>query len=1021
MLTNSFSFGNTNRTNMPNTDHFQKNPDFYSSPQHGKSAERVPTNHRYKFFKQTHFTAGDYEQFLEYWDRSSHVKSVADTKTTSAAAADYDCPLYHNISCNDIIHTFEYIFHKFKKGIFFKIIDNNLKVFLPFSKIEYTNEWSDRVSVDTRLYKNIYELMEKSSTYSGHSFDPNRIHYLKDHWYANNGLLRYEYPISENDSGVSAIRDMLLTLCQERSVPDGEYFINKRDFPILKKNRTETYDCIYGNDTPLLSHSYHKYCPILGMTTTEAHADIAIPTWDDWARVMFPSGKYFGKDFLSYPDPFVANYQDKKDTAVFRGASTGLGTTVDDNPRLYFAKLSREKWVDDDGKLFLDCAITKWNCRPRKTTNTPYYDTIRKELMDELGVGEYLSMEEQAKYKFILHLPGHSEAYRLPMELATGSVVLLYPCQYRLWFSHMLEPYVHYVPLDQTKRDDIFEKIRWCKQHPIECETIAMNARQFYTEHLCKDGVLDYWQRLLVDLQQIVGKIQFPMTNMFDFQKTVEEEALGVEQTILHNEKLFPVHAHLTPDLDLSHLSPRSFQIFLHRIDPSIILQLIHDTPIWKQSKNVSIKKIMVAGRTLCVKTPVHVVPKDISHECFIGQIGLNKLANVCPMVSFQHGRWGDSIVSDFVVGETLEKAIYQQKSENVCNFIRIVLCQISILLHHIQADIGFIHYDMYPWNIIIHENTEGTIFHLPFHHDKTITFQPPFYPVLIDFGKSHIVYKNMHFANISPFHLHLHQDILSVLVSTMFIVIQNHKIPLKDLRGIVQLVNYIGQTKYSDGKKFDNITQIKQFLKIKKKYSNMLMDDKTEFKDTDPIQLFKYISASNPSSLGFSITNQPSPLIFDAEIHYSRVFITRELSITNLHLDNNVHAPSSKNPINVFYTTFLSQDFDIDDLVRLASKEWKITKMQGLSSSSPQPQLPRFFSHPDMNDISGYSPMISRYYERRKLFSIIAYALTSLPQLAPYRDKISLFSSYLQPILSANRHSSIPNHLALYSNRLQK
>lgn len=1005
-ITNKFfSFGNTNRINMPNTDHFQKNPDFYSSSQEGKSAERIQTNHRYKFFKQTHFTAGDYEQFLEYWDRSSHVKSIV--LSNAVGISDY-CPLYKNLSCRDVIHTFEYIFHKFKKGIFFKIVDNNLKVFLPFSKIEYTNEWSDRVNVDTRLYKNIYELMERSSSHSGHSFDPNRIHYMKDHWYANNGLLRYEYPISENDSGVSSIRDMLMTLCKERSVPDGEYFINKRDFPILKRDKTETYDCIYGENTPLLSHNYDKYCPILGMTTTDEHADIAVPTWDDWARVMFSRQKFFGKDFLSYPDPFVDNYKDKIDTAVFRGASTGLGTTIADNPRLYFTKLSREGKKDVDGKLFLDCAITKWNCRPRKNVHSAFYDTIHKEVIEELGVGNYLSMQEQSQYKFILHLPGHSEAYRLPMELATGSVILLYPCRYRLWFSHLLKPYTHYVPLDPTNPHDVFDKIQWCKQHPLECEKIASNARQFYVNQLSLDAILNYWQRLLVDLQQFVGKIQFPFKNMFDYQQEVEEDALLVEQSILHSKRLFPFHANMTPDLDLSHLSPRSFQVFLHKMDPHHILQIIDETPIWKQSKNVVMKKIVIAGKTLCVKTPIHVVPKDISHECFVGQIGLNKLANVCPMVSFQYGKWGDSILTDFVMGDTLEKSIYQQKTEHVCQFVRLILCQISILLHHIQSDIGFIHYDLYPWNIVIHENTEGTIFRLPINHDKTITFKPAFYPVLIDFGKSHIVYKNMHFANISPFHLHLHQDILSILVSTMFIVIQNHKIPPKDMRAIVHLVNYVGQTRYSNGKRFDNITQIKQFLKIKKKYSNMLMmDDKTDFKDMDPIRLFEYI---HPSSDLFSISNKPSPIFVDTEIHYSRLYIVHELSIPN-HIVNITTIP--KNPVHSFYTIYMNPDPDMDELVRLASMEWKIIPHCVDKSSA---QLPRFFSHPDPNNV-GLTPLISRYYERRKMYSIISYAFMNIPQLAEYRDKIQLFSSYLKPILPANSHSSIVNHLALYNN----
>lgn len=1014
---------------MPNTDHFQKIPDFFSSREEGKSIKHANTNPRYKFFKQTHFTAGDYEQFLENWDKSSHVKSINPEVIPGLQLA----PFYKNLSSDDVLHTFEYIFHKYKKGIFFKIIGNELRVFLPFSKIEYTNEWSDKIRVNPSKYKNIYDLFQKSSVLSGHVYNPDKIHYMKDHWYANNGLLRYEFPISENDSGISTIRDMLLTLCRERNVPDGEYFINKRDFPILKKNRTEAYESIYGENVSLLSHSYEKYCPILGMTTTTDHADIPIPTWDDWSRVMFPE-KVFGKDFLEYPDPHVLGYRDKLDTAVFRGASTGLGTTIEDNPRLYFCFLSKQGRCDVDGKPFLDCSITKWNCRPRKTISNPYYDTIDKDLMESLGVGDFMTMKDQAHYKFILHLPGHSEAYRLSMELAMGSVILYYPCRYKLWYSSWLKEYEHYVPLDPNNPEDVFDKIKWCKQNPEKCEKIAHNARQFYLEKLSKDAILDYLQNLLGNLQDTTGSIIFPKKNMYDFQLEIEKEALEIEKKITQNKRLFPFQYHDDFDGDLSHLHPRSFQVFLHRMDPEKIIKLIHDTPIWKQSKNVVIKKIIIAGRTLCVKTPITVVQKDVFHECFVGQVGLNKMANICPMILFQYGRWGDSIITDFVEGETLEKFIHQQKSEDVCKNLRLILSQISILLHYIQGELGFIHYDLYPWNIIIRKNTENTHFSFPVQNSsKTIDFQPPFYPVLIDFGKSHIVYKNMHFANISPFHIHLHQDILSILISSVYIVVQNHKLPSKYIRDIIHLINYIGKTKYTQFRHFENITQIKQFLKIKKKYSNMLLDDKTEFKNMDPLCLYQYINSSNNI---FHCHKKISGLTLSLEIYYSRFMIIHELSKV-FHQDMNLYhvfqneRQSQKNPINAFFQLYIDYHMGsiifpdkmenqscLDTLVQHGKKEWQFKEKETINDGLLL-DLPRFFSHPNIKSIEGIRS-VSHYYERHKVFSIIAHAICHIPDLAFLSEKAKPFlSHYLRPMLIANKHVSIANHLSLYKSSL--
>ena len=55
---------------MTTTSHLQKIPDFFTSPDDCVKAEKqhIQTNSRYKNFDQTHFTAGDIEQFHLYKD-----------------------------------------------------------------------------------------------------------------------------------------------------------------------------------------------------------------------------------------------------------------------------------------------------------------------------------------------------------------------------------------------------------------------------------------------------------------------------------------------------------------------------------------------------------------------------------------------------------------------------------------------------------------------------------------------------------------------------------------------------------------------------------------------------------------------------------------------------------------------------------------------------------------------------------------------------------------------------------------
>ena len=49
--------------------------------------------------------------------------------------------LYKNIDYHSIKNTFDYMFYKFKKGIFVIIKDNKLLLFLPFSNVRYKNNF----------------------------------------------------------------------------------------------------------------------------------------------------------------------------------------------------------------------------------------------------------------------------------------------------------------------------------------------------------------------------------------------------------------------------------------------------------------------------------------------------------------------------------------------------------------------------------------------------------------------------------------------------------------------------------------------------------------------------------------------------------------------------------------------------------------------------------------------------------------------------------------------------------------
>ena len=124
------------------------------------------------------------------------------------------------------------MFNKLKKGIFIKIKNNKLAVFLPFSKFNFTNEWGNRIRAVPsgvkpekgrtqeltdiiEFFRHINDLTNKANN-KNYRFDPNNITAQTSSWYANNCLLRFEHPMNEGDTNVSSMKNMLEELCGNR-------------------------------------------------------------------------------------------------------------------------------------------------------------------------------------------------------------------------------------------------------------------------------------------------------------------------------------------------------------------------------------------------------------------------------------------------------------------------------------------------------------------------------------------------------------------------------------------------------------------------------------------------------------------------------------------------------------------------------------------------------------------------------------------------------------------------------------
>jgi hypothetical protein len=778
---------------MTTTSHLQKIPDFYID-KYPNIRESINNNERYKHFTQIHFTVGDVQQFTQYRDFSNDkMKKIALPKIKDWKIENINWELYKNLEKRYIDTTFRYLFDKFKKSIFIKIHNNELKVFLPFSKVNYNNEWHTLIKQDPK-YDSIGDFLKFCSKLQGFDIQDKRINKFICSWYGNNCLFRYEYPPKEENSGMGCVKDMFTELCKHRQLPDIEFFVNKRDFPVIKKNLTEPYESLFGDkNLRLLSHKYQKYYPILSMVTTDVNADIPIPTIEDWARVTNISDKKLFYPPKSYDDNFSRSFKNKKPIAVFRGSSTGEGTEIDTNMRLKVASMSYENRLDKDNLPFLDAGITKWNTRPRKEINKKYISTIDYTKFS-FGLVSPLSPKEQSNYKYIINIDGHVSAFRLSLELSMFSVVLLVESKYRIWYRNMLVPYVHYVPV-KSDLSDLYEKISWCKENDTKCEEIAGNARKFYDKYLSKDGIFDYLQFLLIKLRSNMGESYYNSYKISELQYAIECNSLKK----INNFK-----------------------------EPSVKREIINRGGISiSEIDNSTCLKVVDCGNKI----------KETTHEVFVGY-HLNKLKAYIPnfMYVYSHDISHNKVrvIKEWIEGISLEN--WFKTKFNIGDFNQILL-QINLSLFSAQSLYGFIHYDLYPWNVIIKEYDNPVTIYYPYENGKCAKITTKLVPYIIDYGKSSIIKDGIRYGNVKTCSIH---DTLTILLSCLYECVK--LVEGDDIRKLMRYANFISNTKFRP-QTFDRISELRLWLRDKKKYDTLLYCDKYELSSRSSVDFIKYIS----------------------------------------------------------------------------------------------------------------------------------------------------------------------------------
>lgn len=862
---------------MSTTKHLQRKPDFYQNQEKCKlhTRNRINNNQRYRHFTQTHFTAGDVQQFREYsyFPFLNLNKKIENQENIWKNTPLSICNKFVDLPGECISNTFAYLYNKFKKGIYIRIQDNQLAVFLPFSKANYINEFGNHTEIDSK-FQTFQKVVQKSQLFDGRRYDPKRVNTDPKTWYGNNCLIRYEYPLSEGDSGAVQMKNMFEELCKNRELPDMSFFVNRRDFPVLHRQNYEAYSGVFGEKHKIVSHQYEKYAPILSMNSRDDFCDVPIPTWEDWDRVRSVSdGVFFPKACRDYRFNFDTKWNDKKNVAVFRGASTGCGIDINSNMRLKISYISQEVVPTVNGRKILDAGITSWNARPR------FYNgkltTIDK---GSLQLVNKLSPEQQSKYKYIVNIDGHSSAYRLSLELGMGSVILLVESDYFLWYRKRLKEYVHYVPV---KRDlsDLTEKIEWCLGHDKECQEIAQNALEFYRTYLSKSSIFDYIQNTLIYLKrsggdfipeyhserlrldsQLEGQKEILKTIFSNFLKTSGKEDLVVNRNTVQNS------------------------FYLEEIVKGIQMMLQNQIVTRKKTGLHSPKRVASTSRVDIVsysflnkkdllvmkKSKIKVDIKEFVHEIFMGIACVNDIRLEIPNFAYTFGTYSGQLMIENISGIDLKEWI--ERHFRFDEYIRI-LYQLCLSLETARDNCDFYHNDLYPWNIMLKQESR-TIINYNMSGKSVSIGSVKVVPVIIDYGKSSGKYldKNHYLTR----HSCEIQDIISLLLSSLNIVANKIQLPKDQIGKLMKLVHFFDEkyiSKYIVGSRIENFIDLKKFTDRAKKYDEIVFGDKPGMVDKKLFHFREYLQTYFSDELKSLNIKMNDHVSYSGEYNYSQVF----------------------------------------------------------------------------------------------------------------------------------------------------
>ena len=353
-----------------------------------------------------------------------------------------------------------------------------------------------------------------------------------------------------DDEDAEGTTNEYMILFQNLVLPRGVFIINLTDAVMLHRENREPFPMVTG-DLPIESQFQHRYhLPIFSISGQQKYSDIPIPNYDDIFIILGVKDMRF--------DEYTVDWDQKTEkTAIFRGGPSGCGYTAETNQRIHLASLKSP---------LLDAKIVgKGNTID---SNSIKFDPVHGIGMLNTGIkpGNFVSMAEQSKHKYIIHVDGNVNAYRLLTTMMTGSLVIRVESPYISWVDHLIKPGQHYV-LVKPDLSDLVEKIKWCDAHPKSARKMARAGYEFAKRAL----TYEY-------MEKAIEKIFWSLPNMSRFARIHTRR--NKERKSKKTEKIYspksPAFAPKSPDFSPPISVPKSLPFWQ---DPNFVPKSPDETP----------------------------------------------------------------------------------------------------------------------------------------------------------------------------------------------------------------------------------------------------------------------------------------------------------------------------------------------------------------------------------------------------------------------------------------------------------